>query len=254
MGKSILARRTRRYYILSGNVLYYFASKEDTSVRGVIFLTGSLVETARDAALETQGYHGLEILHKDMCSDEHEHHLHESRILYSDTAEDRDQWVRALQHAAEVVPIEDDYDIGKELGHGRFSTVCECVHRVSQQRHAVKIIPKTQMTLEEKQLLRTEIAVLKLVNHPNIIRMIGEFSLSLSLFISSSLFLSFYLSLSLSHTHTHAKSPYTSLLHPQVSTKTERRYASFWSCSRAVNSSSVSSAVRDLQMPRRHAF
>lgn len=29
-----------------------------------------------------------------------------------------------------MVPIEDDYVIGKELGRGRFSIVCECVHKV----------------------------------------------------------------------------------------------------------------------------
>jgi serine/threonine protein kinase len=38
---------------------------------------------------------------------------------------------------------------------------------------AVKIIDKTVVAPEEKSLLRTEIAVLKLVNHPNIIRMKG---------------------------------------------------------------------------------
>lgn len=38
---------------------------------------------------------------------------------------------------------------------------------------AVKIIDKATIEPEEKGLLRTEIAVLKLVNHPNIIRMEG---------------------------------------------------------------------------------
>jgi len=39
----------------------------------------------------------------------------------------------------------------------------------------VKIITKEEMTSEEKSLLRSEIAVLKLVNHPNIIQMMGVF-------------------------------------------------------------------------------
>jgi hypothetical protein len=37
---------------------------------------------------------------------------------------------RSLDAALQVVPIEDDYVIGKELGRGRFSVVCECVHKV----------------------------------------------------------------------------------------------------------------------------
>jgi calcium/calmodulin-dependent protein kinase I len=72
-----------------------------------------------------------------------------------------------------VVPIEDDYVIGKELGRGRFSVVCECVNKMTGVHCAVKIIDKTTIEPEEKSLLRTEIAVLKLVNHPNIIRMLG---------------------------------------------------------------------------------
>eukprot|EP01041_Mallomonas_annulata_P009274 gene9274-19252_t len=72
-----------------------------------------------------------------------------------------------------VVPIEDDYVIGKELGRGRFSRVCECVNKATGLHYAVKIIDKTTIEADEKSLLRTEIAVLKLVNHPNIIRMEG---------------------------------------------------------------------------------
>lgn len=71
------------------------------------------------------------------------------------------------------MPIEDDYVISKELGRGRFSIVCECVHKMTGVHCAVKIIDKATIEPEEKSLLRTEIAVLKLVNHPNIIRMEG---------------------------------------------------------------------------------
>lgn len=49
----------------------------------------------------------------------------------------------ALQHAAHVVPIEDDYVIGKELGRGRFSVVCECVNKLTGVHCAVKIIGET---------------------------------------------------------------------------------------------------------------
>jgi serine/threonine protein kinase len=57
-----------------------------------------------------------------------------------------------------VVPIEDEYVIGKELGRGRFSIVCECVHKVTGEHFAVKIIDKNTIEKDEKELLRTEIA------------------------------------------------------------------------------------------------
>jgi serine/threonine protein kinase len=117
---------------------------------------------------------------------------HESRVLYCKSEHERENWLTQLQHAAQVVPIEEDYVIGKELGRGRFSRVCECVHKLTGIRYAVKIIEKATIEPEEKALLRTEIAgdvlsppplpplspshcgsVLKLVNHPNIIKMQG---------------------------------------------------------------------------------
>jgi calcium/calmodulin-dependent protein kinase I len=82
-----------------------------------------------------------------------------------------------------VIPIEEDYVIGHELGRGRFSTVCDCVHKVTQVKYAVKIIEKASIEAEDKALLRTEIAVLKLVNHPNIIKLQGVYESRSRLYI-----------------------------------------------------------------------
>lgn len=168
---------SKRYYLLSGNCLYYYSKKDDVRPRGVVFLTGCIIERIADNDMALKGYFGFEILHNDVCAGhetaKHEHHRHDHRVLYCKSEGERDRWVVALQHAAHVVPIEDDYVIGKELGRGRFSVVCECVHKVTNQHCAVKIIDKNTIEKDEKELLRTEIAVLKLVNHPNIIRLEG---------------------------------------------------------------------------------
>lgn len=78
--------------------------------------------------------------------------------MFCKSEAERESWLCQLQHAAQVVPIEEEYVIGKELGRGRFSTVCECVHKVTGVRYAVKIIEKGSIEPEEKALLRTEIA------------------------------------------------------------------------------------------------
>lgn len=83
---------------------------------------------------------------------------HEQRILFCKSEKERDLWVSILQRSAAVVPIEDDYVLGKELGKGRFSVVRECVHKKTNIHCAVKIIEKASIEPEEKALLRTEIA------------------------------------------------------------------------------------------------
>ena len=172
-GKSFLHMLSKRYYLLSGNCVYYYSHKNDIRPRGVIFLTGSIVERHKDEEMQVKGYYGFELCHQDLSTGEH--HRHDRRLLYCKSEEEREKWVSALQHAAHVVPIEEEYVIGKELGRGRFSIVCECVHKMTGVHCAVKIIDKNTIEKDEKELLRTEIAVLKLVNHPNIIKMEGVY-------------------------------------------------------------------------------
>jgi serine/threonine protein kinase len=64
-------------------------------------------------------------------------------VLYCKSEEEREDWVTLLQHNAQVIPIEDDYVIGKELGRGRFSVVHECVNKMSGVHFAVKVIKCT---------------------------------------------------------------------------------------------------------------
>jgi len=153
----------QRWYMLVGNCIYYYQLKNDKTPRGVIFLTGSFVEPLNEEENEKRQYWGLEI------SRVQENGLR--RRFYASSRAERERWVRELRRASEVIPIEDDYEIGNELGVGQFSRVCECVNKHTLETKAVKIIEKEAMDAEEKELLRTEIAIMKLVNHPNIIRM-----------------------------------------------------------------------------------
>ena len=128
----VLHMWSKRWYLLSGNCMYYYAHKKDVRPRGVIFLTGCIVEKFKDEAAELKGYYGIELLHQDLCTGEH--YKHESRVLYCKSEGEREIWLTRMQHSAQVVPIEQDYVIGRELGRGRFSRVCECVHNVTGVR------------------------------------------------------------------------------------------------------------------------
>ena len=152
---------SKRYYILSDNCMYYYDSnnKEDMTLKGVIFLTGCLINTIEsDVENEVKGYYGFELMHPEFGIGEH--HKHEKRVFYCKSEDERTLWLSALQHAAEVVPIENDWVIGRELGKGRFSVVKECVHVDNNKHCAVKVIDKRTIEAEDKGLMRTEISVL----------------------------------------------------------------------------------------------
>ncbi|RHY57343.1 hypothetical protein DYB30_000977 [Aphanomyces astaci] len=97
--------------------------------------------------------------------------VEETRFLYAKTTVDRDEWVAELHRASCKVSIDQFYALGRELGKGRFSHVREATHLVTNESFAVKVIDKTQLGITEKELLRTEIAILKLVKHPHIIHL-----------------------------------------------------------------------------------
>ena len=55
---------SRRYYLISGNCMYYYSNKDDVRPKGVIFLTGSIVESVKDEGSAMKGYYGFELLHQ----------------------------------------------------------------------------------------------------------------------------------------------------------------------------------------------
>jgi calcium/calmodulin-dependent protein kinase I len=95
----------------------------------------------------------------------------EKRTVYARSLDAQKRWVAALRLATDKTSIEEVYDVGAQLGRGRFSKVCEATHKLTGVKSAVKIIDKSKLQPTEKELLRTEIAILKLVRHPNIIRL-----------------------------------------------------------------------------------
>ena len=67
--------------------------------------------------------------------------------------------------------IRDHYRIGKMLGQGAFGEVRLCLHKASQQQRAVKVLRKNLLDPKEMEMLKNEIAILKDMDHPNIVNM-----------------------------------------------------------------------------------
>ncbi|POM68165.1 Calcium/calmodulin-dependent protein kinase, partial [Phytophthora palmivora] len=64
--------------------------------------------------------------------------------------------------------FEEQYTLGKVIGSGTFSVVRIAVHKPTSQRYAIKCIKREGLTAEDIEALTTEVAILKQMNHPNI--------------------------------------------------------------------------------------
>lgn len=66
------------------------------------------------------------------------------------------------------------YDIGDKIGDGNFADVHEATHKETEEMFALKIIEKAKLKNKE-HMVENEIAIMKHVRHPNIVRLYEEF-------------------------------------------------------------------------------
>ncbi|XP_064651382.1 serine/threonine-protein kinase SIK2-like [Lineus longissimus] len=63
------------------------------------------------------------------------------------------------------------YDIERTIGKGNFAVVKLGKHRITKSEVAIKIIDKTQLDSSNLQKIYREVHILKMLNHPNIIKL-----------------------------------------------------------------------------------
>lgn len=154
---------TRRFYWIDGKFCYYSKSGKDfTRPDGAIYLEGSFVSKLGQRKETSSKYFGIEIMTASGGE-------RDTRQLFATTEEDRDAWLKSLHDASNTRNMDLEYRIKEQIGLGRFSKVFKCVHIVSQKEYAVKVMRKDDLKPHDLELMRTEIAVMKLVRHPHII-------------------------------------------------------------------------------------
>jgi len=89
--------------------------------------------------------------------------------MYSKSYKDREFWVKALQQAGEREEVDEDYVIKDIIGKGKYSSVYTCTEKRTNKEWAAKVIDKNTLLSEDISLLRTEISIIRIVNHPYII-------------------------------------------------------------------------------------
>lgn len=98
-----------------------------------------------------------------------------SKIYYADSKADYDKWVSFIKNLIGYASLLDYYDLKESLGKGKFGTVRCGVHKKSGKRVAIKVMKKATMSQLDVELVKQEIEILKICQHPNLLRMLDVF-------------------------------------------------------------------------------
>ena len=152
------------YFRLIGRDLYYFKKKEDTEHKGVHNLSGIYIEECKKIKIDNKTYYCFNIIFPQ-----------KTRTYYFDNEIDYKTWLTKLKLAIEYKSLLEKYEIKRKIGKGQFGLVKYGIHKEKKREVAIKIISKKKMSSSDLELAKTEIDILKICQHPNIIKIYDVF-------------------------------------------------------------------------------
>lgn len=98
-----------------------------------------------------------------------------SKRYYTSSEDGRKRWMDVIKKAVGYQHFNDFYEVAKDIDQGRFGNVKLGVHKDTGEKVAIKVIKKKELTEREMELVRTELDIMKLFRHPNIVRLLDHF-------------------------------------------------------------------------------
>lgn len=97
------------------------------------------------------------------------------RVYYCENADESRVWVKTIRRVTGYLNLTDIYDVKQKLGNGKFGLVKLGVHKETGREVAIKIMKKSEMQADDMEMARTEIEIMKICQHPNIIQLYDVF-------------------------------------------------------------------------------
>ena len=152
------------YFKLIYKDLYYYKTKEDIKHKGMHNLSGVYVKEEEPCLIEGKKFYSFIILFPA-----------KERKYYVINEEEYKKWVKAIRKAVGYSNLNDIYEIKDVLGKGKFGLVRLGIHKESGRKVAIKIINKKLVSNLDLEQVKTEVEILKIAQHPNIIRLYDVF-------------------------------------------------------------------------------
>ena len=149
----------KTYFKLVGKDLYYYKKKEEKNHRGMHNLSGVFIKKGEDFEYDGKKYLSIVIVYKS------------EKSYYFDNEDDFNIWFEKLNAAVQNKSLFDKYEVKQKIGKGKFGLVKFGINKETKQQVAIKIMAKKNMDKSDLELAKVEIDILKIGQHPNIIKL-----------------------------------------------------------------------------------
>jgi serine/threonine protein kinase len=155
-----------------GKDIYYYKSDKKEELIGMHNLSGCFAKENVEKKIDGKKLFSFSIVFSS-----------KTRNYYCSEKSEVKFWIQHLKSAIGYQSFFDFYEIVEDLGEGKFGMVKLGLHRKTQKNVAIKIIKKDAMTINDMELVRTEIDIMKLCKHPNVVRLLDHFENAEYIFI-----------------------------------------------------------------------
>jgi len=152
------------WFKLVGKDLFYFKKKNEDMHKGMHNLSGVFINEEEPKELHGKKFYCFSLIYPK-----------KSRIYYVEKENEYKTWIEKLKIATGYTNLTDIYDIKQKLGSGKFGLIKLGINKKTNQKVAIKIMSKKKMEDSDLELVRTEIEILKICQHPNIIQLYDVF-------------------------------------------------------------------------------
>ena len=144
--------------------LYFYKDKNELSHRGMHNLSGLFVQVEQEKMYEGKTYYAFSVVYPA-----------KTRSYYCLDKKEYNGWIENLRKATGFTNLLDIYEVKQKLGNGKFGLVKLGINKQTKEKVAIKIMNKKKMDSSDIELMRSEIEILKICQHPNIIRLYDIF-------------------------------------------------------------------------------
>ena len=151
-------KRKKLYFKLVFRDLFFYKDKYSKMFIGFHHLADAFVKINPNFKFEDRQYYSFSLIYP-----------HVTRNYLLKKKKRLNAWVNHLKKAIDLTVLSEFFDVKGTLGKGKFGLVKLGIHKLTGRKVAIKIINKQGLTEQEMQLTKTEIEILKIGQHPNII-------------------------------------------------------------------------------------